>query len=163
MRSQPSRSLNLALIAVLGIVLAGRDGVAQKSPSFAGTWQLNVKKSTYKPGPAPQSGLLNVDYKGAMRHSVLETVAHNGDKTRTEYVAAEDGKDYPIKGTPNADTVALRRSSPTMIERTDKRRGQVVMVLTLRVSADSRTLTVTQKGVTASGDMVANTMIYERR
>jgi hypothetical protein len=163
MRSRPSLTLRFALIVFLGVALADRDGHAQQSPSFAGTWQLNVKKSTYKPGPAPKSGLLKVEYKGAMRHSTLETIAQDGGTTRTEYVAAEDGKDYPLKGSPNADTVALRRSSPGTIERTDKRRGQPVMVLTLRLSPDGKTMTVTQKGVTASGDTVFNTIVYEKR
>jgi hypothetical protein len=45
----------------------------------------------------------------------------------------------------------------------DKRRGQVVMLVTLRLSQDGKTMNVTQEGVTASGEMVSNTMIYEKR
>jgi hypothetical protein len=153
----------IAATALLGIGLTARGAVAPKSPSFAGTWQLSVNKSTYRPGPAPTSALLKVEYNGATRHSVLETVATDGEMTRTEYAAAEDGKDYPITGSPNADTIRLRRAAPGTIERVDKRRGHVVMLLTLRLSQDGRTMTVTQEGVTASGDMVSNTMVYEKR
>jgi hypothetical protein len=97
-----------------------------------------------------------------MRHSVLETVAADGEMVRTEYAATEDGKDYPINGSPNADTIRLRRVGPGTIERVDKRRDHVVMLLTLRLSQDGRAMKVTQEGVTASGDMVSNTMMYEK-
>jgi hypothetical protein len=153
----------IAVMALLGVVLAARGGSAPRPYSFAGTWELNVNKSTYRPGPGPKSALLNVEYDGATRHSSLETIADDGDMVRSEYVAVEDGKDYPIKGSPNADTIALRRVAPGTIERIDKRRGQVVMLLTLRLSQDGRSMNITQQGVTASGDMVSNTMIYERR
>ena len=153
----------LTVIALLGVVLAARGAVAPKTPSFAGTWQLNINQSTYRPGPAPTSAVLKVEYKGPTRHSVLETIAADGEMVRTEYVAAEDGKDHPITGSPNADTINLRRIGPGTIERIDKRRGQVVMLLALRLSQDGETLKVTQEGVTASGDMVSNTMVYDKR
>ena len=155
-------SAAIAVMALLGVVLAARGGVAPTTPSFSGTWQLNVNKSTYRPGPGPASAQLSVEYSGATRHSVHESVA-GGEKVRTEYVAAEDGRDYPLKGSPNADTISLRRIGPGTIERVDKRRGQVVMLLTLRLSQDGKTMNVTQEGVTASGDMVSNTMVYEKR
>src|SRR5688572_6514579 len=163
MRAIVPVTAGIAVMAVLGVVLAARGGSVPRSPSFAGTWALNVTKSTYRPGPGPQSAVLNVEYEGATRHSSLATVANDGEMVTSEYVATEDGKDYPIKGSPNADTISLRRVAPGTIERIDKRRGQVVMILTLRLSQDGRTMNITQQGVTASGDMVSNTMVYERR
>ena len=153
----------VAVAALLGVGLTARGAVAPKSPSFAGTWQLDVDQSTYRPGPAPTSAVLRVEYNGATRHSVLETMAADGEMVRTEYAAAENGRDYPISGSPNADTIRLRRVAPGTIERVDKRRGHVVMLLTLRLSQDGKTMKVTQEGVTASGDMVSNTMVYEKR
>ena len=154
--------LTLTVVSVVALA-AARGSVAPQPVSFAGTWQLNVNKSTYRPGPGPKSATLSVGYEGIKRHSVLNTIAQDGDTIRTEYVASEDGRDYAIKGSPNADTVALRRTSPGTIERTDKRRGEVVMLLTLRLSQDGKSMTVRQQGVTAAGDMVANTMVYDKR
>ena len=94
----------IAVTALLGVGLTARGVVAPKSPSFAGTWQLDVDQSTYRPGPGPTSAVLRVDYSGATRHSVLETVAADGEMVRTEYAAAENGQDYPISGSPNAPT-----------------------------------------------------------
>lgn len=163
MRATFPLTAGLALLISVGVAIAARSGTSDKPPTFDGTWQLNVGRSTYRPGPGPQKALLNVTYENGMRHSVLETVAADGDMVRTEYRAAEDGRDYPLKGSPNADTVSLRRSGPSTIERIDKRGGQPVMVLTLRLSQDGKTVNVTQKGVTASGDTVSNVMVYEKQ
>ena len=163
MRAIFAIAVGLTLTVVSVVALAARGSVATPPASFAGTWHLNVSKSTYRPGPGPMSATLNVGYEGVMRHSVLNTIARDGERIRTEYVASEDGRDYAIHGSPNADTIALRRTSPGTIERTDKRRGEVVMLLTLRLSQDGRSMTVTQRGVTAAGDMVSNTMVYDKR
>jgi hypothetical protein len=152
----------LAAPSLLITLLIAGAGFAQTN-QFVGTWQLNVAKSSYQPGPAPKTGVLNVEYKGNLRHSVLETVDAIGQRGRTEYSAPEDGKDYPLRGSPNADTVSLRRTAPGTIERTDKRRNEVVFVTVIRLSPDAKTMTVTQKGVTPAGEMVSNTMTFEKK
>ena len=139
------------------------DAFAQSTNAFIGTWQLNVPKSTYRPGPKPKSGVLKVEYSGNMRKSVFDSVTADGSQMRSEYAAPEDGKDYPLKGNPNADMLALRRVAPGTIARIDKRRGQVVMVMMLRLSGDGKTMTVTQEGVTGAGEMVNNTLLFEKR
>jgi hypothetical protein len=148
-----------ALATTVGAIRA----VAQARDPFSGTWALNVAKSSFKPGPPLKNGLLTVEYTGKMRKSVFENVAAAGDRARSEYTAPEDGNDYPLRGSANADTVALRRTNAFTIERIDKRRGQVTLVYSIRVSVDGKTLTVTQKGVTVAGDMVMNTLVFDRR
>jgi hypothetical protein len=157
------RSLIGALVLFFVTVLGAGDATAQAGNQFVGTWRLNVAKSRYSPGPPPKSGTLQVTYNGTKRRSVLDTIADDGTKMRSEYEAATDGKDYPIKGSPNADTISLRQAAPGTIERTDKRSGQVVMITTMRLSNDGKSMTVTQKGRTATGDMVDNTIVYDRQ
>jgi len=48
----------------------------------------------------------------------------------TGYTANFDGKDYPLAGVPNADTVSLKRIDTRTTERTDKKDGKVVQTLT---------------------------------
>ena len=139
------------------------DALAQAADAFSGSWSLNPSKSNFKPGPPPKTGLLVVEYTGTTRRSVYETVGATGERARSEYVAPEDGKDYPLRGSLNADTVSLRRVNAFTIERVDKRRGQVMLVYGIRVSGDGRVLTVTQKGVTVAGDLVTNTLVFDKR
>jgi len=52
----------LALGAVLGADIANLS--AQASDPRIGTWKLNVAKSKYNPGPAPQALTVNVEPLG---------------------------------------------------------------------------------------------------
>ena len=136
---------------------------AQLSDAFSGSWALNVAKSSFKPGPPLKSGILTVEYANKARKSTFDNVTAGGDRVRSEYTAPEDGQDYPLRGSPNADTVSLRRTNSQTLERVDKRRGQVVMTYSIRASVDGKTLTVVQKGVTIAGDMITNTLVFDRK
>ena len=74
---------------------------------FAGTRQLNVNASKFMSGPALKSSVVQVEYLGETRRSIVDAVTAEGQKVRTEYSAPADGKDYPIMGSPDADTVSL--------------------------------------------------------
>jgi hypothetical protein len=74
-----------------------------------GTWKLNVAKSKFSPGPPPQSATVTYEESGRGVKRTGEAVSADGTKTSFEYTAQYDGKDYPITGNPNADTVALKR------------------------------------------------------
>lgn len=163
MEHQRSAFVVVLVSVYLGVVaLAGVSLLAQGQP-FAGSWQLNVSKSKYTPGPAPKSSVVKVEYIGDTRRSIVDSVTAAGQRTRVEYSAASDGKDYPIKGSPDADTVSLKRVDANTIERTDKRSGKVVITLLIRLSADGKTMTVTQKGTNAQGQRVDNTLVYEKQ
>ena len=117
------------VVVTLGVVLgAGLGHVsAQASNPRLGTWKLNVEKSKYHPGPAPQSTTMKIEAAGEGEKATTEGVNAAGTATRTEYTAQYDGKDSPITGSQNADTVALKRLDARTIERTDKKGEKVVV------------------------------------
>ena len=79
MNRQRSGSTDLACMFLLTSALGSFGGCAQGLPNtHEGTWHLNVAKSSYKPGPAPKSAVLTVDYMGDTRTSILETVTSDG-------------------------------------------------------------------------------------
>jgi hypothetical protein len=162
-RSALSWILAVSLVVTAFVFSLSVQLVAQSASPFSGNWRLNVAKSRFMPGPTPKSGVLRVDYTGNVRHSIVETVSPDGSSDRSEYTAPLDGKDHALKGTANADTVSLRQVNPTTIERTDKRKGQIVMLHTLKISPDGRTLTVNVKGVTGAGDHIDNLMVWDRQ
>ena len=68
------RAVILGVIVTLGVVL-GASLVrvsAQASDARIGTWKLNVEKSTYSPGPAPQSSTLKVEASGQGEKATTE-------------------------------------------------------------------------------------------
>jgi len=151
----------LALGAVLGADIANLS--AQASDPRIGTWKLNVAKSKYNPGPAPQSLTVNVEPSGKGEKVTTEFVNADGTRTTTEYTANFDGKDYPLTGSQIADTVSLKRSNARTTVRTDKKGGTVAQTLKRVVSKDGKTMTVTTKGTNAQGQAVNNVALFEKQ
>jgi hypothetical protein len=50
-------------MTLLGLATLSRLGLAQSDP-FLGTWQLNLAKSKYSPGPPPKSQTVNFQGEG---------------------------------------------------------------------------------------------------
>ena len=92
-----------------------------------------------------------------------EGVGADGKPTATEYTANYDGKDNPLKGSPVADTVSLRRIDALTTERTDKKAGKVVQTLKRVIAKDGKSFTVAVKGVSPKGDPVNNMLVFEKQ
>ena len=151
----------VVLVAVLGADIERLS--AQASDPRIGTWKLNVAKSKYSPGPAPQSLTGKVEASGEGETATTEGVNADGTPTMTQYTANFDGKDYPLTGSQNADTVSLKRIDARTTERTDKKGDKVVQTLTRVVSQDGKTMTVTVKGTNAQGQAVDNVVVFEKQ
>src|SRR5437763_2239528 len=145
------RALALAVVVVLGVVLgSGIERLsAQATDPRIGTWQLNVAKSKFSPGPPPQSQTLKIEASGRGEKVTSEGVNAEGTRTTTQYTANFDGKDYPLTGSQSADTVSLKRIDARTTVRTDKKGGKKVLTFTRVVSQDGKTMTVTVKGTNA--------------
>ena len=159
------RAVILGVIVTLGVVL----GVslvrvsAQASDPRSGTWKLNLAKSKYDPGPAPQSNTMTIEASSDGETATTKGVNAAGTATGTQYMAKYDGKDYPITGSQNADTVALKRIDARTLERTDKKGDKVVATSTRVVSEDGKTMTVTTKGTNAQGQAVNNVTVWDKQ
>ena len=152
----------LALSAVLGADVANLS--AQASDPRIGTWKLNVAKSKYSPGPAPQSQTLKVEVSGKGEKVTSEVVGADGKRNTSTYTANFDGKDYPLSGSlVGADKVSLKRIDARTTERTDKKDGKAVMTLKRVVSQDGKTMTVTTKGTNAEGKPVNNVVVFDKQ
>ena len=95
--------------------------------------------------------------------AVITGVTGTGDKVQWEYSAAMDGKDHPMTGTADGDTIALKPINANSVETTYKLKGKVTLVNVRTVSADGKTLTVTTKGTNAQGQKVNNVQVFEKK
>jgi len=86
-----------------------------------------------------------------------------GGRTATQYTANFDGKDYPLTGSPNADTVSLKRIDARTTERTDKKGGKVTVTLTRVVAQDGKTMTVTVRGTNPQGQAVNTVIVFDKQ
>jgi hypothetical protein len=163
---QRRRTMRACLQALMVGVVLGAGTLtlwAQPDNPRMGTWNLNVAKSTYSPGPAPKSQVLRIEAVGDGEKVTSEIAAADGTKATTVYTANYDGKDYPITGSLTADTVSLKRNDRHTTVRTDKKGGKVVQTLTRVVSKDGKTMTVTIKGTNASGQPMNNVVVFEKK
>jgi hypothetical protein len=150
-------------VACLGLVsVLGSAAFAQSDPQV-GVWKLNVAKSTYSPGPAPKSATTTIEAAGTGAKVVVDQVMADGAKRHWEFTANYDGKDSPITGNPDADTVARTRINPTTVQTISKKGGKVMTTQTSAVSSDGKTRTVTTKGTNATGQQLNNVAVYEKQ
>ena len=152
------KTITLAL-AMLALSVGLR---AQQDPAI-GPWKLNVAKSKYSPGPPPKSGTTRIEPYGKNGiRLTAETVNAQGNPTRIEWSAEFDGKDYPVKANPNADTVSLKRIDPYTVEITNKKAGKLMYTVRYVVGKDAKTRTVTTNGKNAQGQRIESVEVYEK-
>jgi hypothetical protein len=151
------------LVAVALTAFAPATLAAQTSDPVHGTWTLDPTRSKFTPGPAPQGLTVTFAPAGEGLRVTSELVDAEGRTVRTEYTAYYDSRDYPLKGTPAADMVSMRRIDASTSERVDKSKGKTVMTYVRRVSADGKTLTVTQTGIDAQGRIVRNLVVLTKK
>jgi len=154
----------LGVVVMLGVVLGAGTGrvSTQAGDARSGTWKLNVAKSTYRPGPPPQRLTLHIVASPQGEQVTAEGVTAAGTPTMLQYTAHFDGKDYPLTGSQNADTISLKRIDAWTTERRDKKGEKVVLTSTRLVSEDGKTMTVTVQGTNAEGQAVDNVQIWEK-
>jgi hypothetical protein len=160
MRSLSHRTL-VVLAAIVVAVVTGTN--AQGPKGLEGTWKLNAAKSKFSPGPAPKSMTVTYSAAGADGMKiVVDVTPPTGAAQHWEMTAQYDGKEHPVKGNPNADTVSLKRVNDLTSESTFKKGGKVTATNTRTITADGKTLTVTSKGVTEDGKPRNDVQVFEK-
>src|SRR5258706_8387395 len=103
--------------AILGLAFAAfatcAGSVSAQDTSGMGTWKLNAEKSKFNPGPGPSNLTTRFEPSGNGVKWSSERIGADGKPVVSEYTANYDGKDFPLKGNPGIDAVALRRINAT--------------------------------------------------
>ena len=153
----------VVLICGFGLMLA-EAALAQGEDQGLGTWKVNIARSKLGPGPPPRSVTSTIEVVGLGGARITGVrIGADGQRTEAQYTARYDGRDYPIRGSANADTVALRRVDARTVERTDKRAGKVVETSTTVFSEDGKTSTTTGKGRDARGEEFQYVAVNEKQ
>ena len=146
----------LIAVALAGAVIVLQPSAAaaqarnsQANDPLIGTWQLDVTKSSFTGAPAGAAPFRREMTFESVANGIKHTTVTRdalGGANPSEYTVKFDGKDYPAPADSALDTNSIRRIDANTIERTGKIKGQVIETVTYAVSADGKTLTVTQKG-----------------
>ena len=147
---------------VLSLILGSAFAVWAADPVL-GTWELNVAKSKYNPGPAPKSQTRIYEALPEGMKVTIKTVNADGQSTVVEHPANFDGKDYPITGSTQADVIALKQIDTHTSEAILKHASQILATSRRVVSKDGKSMTVTYQGIDSRGRKVDSMAVYERR
>ena len=91
---------------VLALMLLTCGSLAYADSAWDGTWELNVAKSKFEPGPPLKSQTRTIKTEGDKQTQTIETVAADGKSTRSLSTYSMDGKDYPITGSAEFESLA---------------------------------------------------------
>ena len=108
----------------------------EEDDPFPGTWRFNAELSKPLGAESPQSWVQRI-VATPDEIQVCETIIRSDCSETVVSVRAKfDGKDYPVSGSPVADTISYTRTDRNSISGRGKKNGVVA------VAPDSRTLTL---------------------
>lgn len=148
-------------IALL-VLLLGAPATVRAADPIIGTWQLNLARSRYDPGPAPksQTRIYTQDKTGIKAISII--VYRSGNTDTVHYPADYDGKEHPVAGSPDTDGIVMKRVDDYTAESSLMHAGKVIGTTRRTVSRDGKALTITYRGTGPTGEQVSNTTYYDR-
>jgi len=153
------RWILLVLVLASGC-LQERGKPNMKGEGFAGRWRLVREKSDIP--PVTKSQTLEIETDG-VRVAMRETLVNDKDEALTITVHGKfDGADYPVHGTPFADTVAYTLRDARTIEGVAKKNGVVVVKETAVLADDRMAVRVTYESFDGEGKVHVNHGFFER-
>ena len=160
-----STAMRLLVFVLAGLTLAPASAALAQGEVRVGTWELNLAKSTFSPGPAPMRQTLTFRSAGPHWTALLQGIDASGKPINVDMnnlAITFDGKDHPT-ATVDYDTTAWKRLGGNNYEVIRKRAGKIVLTSTNEISRDGKTMTITTKGVNANGQPVHNVRVYDRQ
>jgi len=150
-------------LSVLGVIHLA----AQAADPLVGTWELNIAKSKYNPGPAPKSETRTYVVVGQDIKATSKGIDADGRPTSGQWTVNYDGKDRPVTGSPagssDLDALSLKRIDAFTTEFTQKKAGRVVATGTRVISKDGKVMTITTKGTNAKGQAFNDVEVFDKR
>jgi hypothetical protein len=154
----------LLQVLVVGTVVAfGSGAPAFAAESMAGTWTLNLEKSKFVPGPAPKSQTRTYADTPDGTALTVTGVAADGSAVSGHSTFKYDGKDYPIIGSADYDTLSLKRINHSTTRSLQKKDGKVVGRTIRTMSAHGKVLTLNSRGKKADGTSYHNIAVFDRQ
>jgi TonB family protein len=151
----------LATVLVAAAIAAALAGQAQ-APPWVGAWELDPAQSEFRAGPsAAHETITIVPNSGAYKIAINRTDI-GGRTAQTETIARFDGTDVPAIGFRVPTTRAFTTVDDRTFEIAEKVNGLVTLRRRAAVSADGRTLTLTEHGVDEGGQNVDTLLRFVR-
>ena len=159
--------MRLRLLATMFGFMLGMMAPAAHAASpdnlILGTWQLNVARSRFTPGPGWRS---QIRIYRATPDGVAVTwtgLDAHGGKMRVSYAYAYDGRDYPMLGSASYDTLNAVRTDERTVRSEEKRDGKIAGIAVRTISPDGKVLTITDQGTNRKGQKFSQLLVFDRQ
>jgi len=154
-------------VLVVAVVLVSSGLVlAQNADSaWTGSWKLNVAKSKW----SPSSGALKSQTSKATDTAngvmvVTDQVDAAGKAQHTEITYKFDGKEYELKGAPQANTTRIySKIDAHTYQFVTRVGGTATTTSKVAIAADGKTRTITTTGKNANGETVSNVTAWDKQ
>jgi len=130
---------------------------------FVGTWKVNASKSKLEDSGLGTTGTVRIEAEGNGMKATVETTDAQGQPVNFTYSATFDGKPSSVSGSPNMDTIMLRRVNDHTINATGKKGGKVMFTDRRTVSEDGKTMTLSRTGTNPQGKKFHATMVFDKQ
>jgi hypothetical protein len=161
-RMMSTKMLSLAVTAT--IAMFGAVSSAEKTTPFEGTWVLDIKKSTFEPGP-PMKGetlILHQDNKGLL-HVIDDEMMGDGTSDHLEWSTRMDGSNNPVAGATDFDSVTERLTKSMTYKAVFKKSGKPIAWETARLTTDGKTMHSYIHGIVADGSLWKYHLVFDRQ
>ena len=136
---------------------------AEARDLVVGTWNLNVAKSKYNPGPAPQKETRVYQPHPEGIKVTITTVSTDGQSKVVEYTAENDGKEYPITGRGYINAITLTKLNEYEAAANLMHSSVVAAKATRTIAPDGKTMTIRYKGTNGEAEQVDNISVYNKQ
>jgi hypothetical protein len=157
---------NLFALLVGILVTVGGSGpcwAAGAPDPVLGTWTLNLAKSKFIPGPAPKSTTRTYTQTAQGTSLTVSGVAADGSPISIQTTYNYDGKDYPYTGSPNYNSLSLKRVNGSTVKSVLKKDGKIVGSTTRTISAHGKVMTLSTKATDVKGVAHDEVAVYDKQ
>ena len=159
-----NKFLKTLLVGTLISAGCGAMGWAADSPDpVVGTWRLNVAKSKFPAGAAPQSQTRTYTQSADGTSVTVTGVAADGAAISQKSTFKYDGKDYPYTGSSDWDALSLTRVNGSTVNSKMKLAGKTVGTTVRSISDHGKKLSLTTNAKHTDGKRYHWVAVFDRQ
>jgi hypothetical protein len=150
-----------SVVAVLVVLVFAHS--VHAADTQAGTWKINMAESKFNGAKAPKNQVTTIEAIEGGVTNVTDILDAEGKSIHYEFTVIYGDKDYPVKGDPARDTVAVKKIDEYTFEITNKKAGKVVSSVRAEYARDGKTRTMTTSGTNAQGEKTTTVTVWDRQ
>jgi hypothetical protein len=156
----------LKMLVVGTIIAAGCSaaaGAAESPDPVVGTWTLNLAKSKFPAGAAPQSQTRTYTQSADGTSLNVTGVSADGTAISQKSTFKYDGKEYPFSGSQDWDGISLKKVNNSTVNSTLKLGGKPIGMAVRSISDHGKKLTLTTNAKNAKGKKYHAVAVFDRQ